>query len=196
MSRLSLGRAFEFMRLMLKLQGVQRFCRPPGREAYENDAEHSYQLAMMAWYINESCELGYDTALLLHYALAHDLVEVYAGDVAILDHAARAGKAEREAAALERIAGEFAEFGGLVELIRQYERLEDREARFVKALDKVMPMMLTYLERGGVWRERGLSRKELLDNKDQTTGIDPDVGELWRALRVVIEAEPGLFARD
>lgn len=180
---------------MLKLQEVLRVTRPPGREYMENDAEHSYQLAMTAWYLNDAAGLGLNLERILRYALVHDLAEAYAGDVTSLDYIGREGKDQRETAALKRIAAKFPEFPELVSWVRRYDERSDAEAKLVYALDKLMPMLLTYLQDGKVWHELGWSREELLTNKDKTTLADPLVHELWLQLRKLLAEQPELFPR-
>ena len=190
-----LSKVFQFTELMLQFQAVVRKVRIPNRAAEENDAEHSYQLAMMGWYLNDIGRLGLDTNLLTQYALVHDLVEAYAGDIHILDHAGRAGKHEREAVALVRIEAEFGESLEFVRLIRDYEYRQDPESQFVYALDKFMPMVMIYLEGGSTWRELNFSMEELMRNQDSMTAGFPFVQTLVRKLHVLARGNPGMFRR-
>lgn len=148
MKRASEG-AEQWMRTLLQLQGVERKISPPGRHAPENDVEHSYHLAMMAWFLNETCGLGLDVGEVLKYALVHDLAEVYAGDPLPTDVEAQVGKAAREAEALDLICRENGDgAAGIVSTAMLYESSTSKEARFVHALDKLMPRLLAAL--GGV----------------------------------------------
>ena len=108
----------------------------------ESDADHTTMLSVMACAIADSLKLDLDIGKVAQYALVHDLVEVYAGDVVTInffttDHNS---KVANEAAALQKIKEEFgATFPWIHKTIEQYEKLQDPEARFVKTLDKVMP---------------------------------------------------------
>ena len=191
-----LADALRFAELMLKFQEVIRKVSIPRRPMQnENDVEHSYQLAMMAWYINQAGNLGLDVALLLMYALTHDLHETIAGDFHVLDHAGRIGKAEREAAALEQIAQEFPEFPQMIEIIQRYESQSDEESKFVYALDKLMPMLIIYLEGGSSWREVNISMEELFANKAEKTARSSTIFALSNELEVLLRARPQLFPR-
>lgn len=138
-----------------------------GEERLENDVEHSYTLAMLAWYVASSLKLPLDHDKVMRYALVHDLVEVYAGDVFAYtkDAKAKAEKTGREHAAAERLRREFAEFPDLHDAIAAYERREDPESRFIYALDKLEPMLTTVADGGRIWRKHGLTLEELIAQK-------------------------------
>ncbi len=70
----------DFTKLLNKFRAVKRIVFTVGEGEPENDAEHSYQLAMLSWYIISAENLKLDKNLVIKYALVHDLVEVYAGD--------------------------------------------------------------------------------------------------------------------
>jgi putative hydrolase of HD superfamily len=184
----------KFSRLMLRFQSVVRAIHLPGRDEKENDAEHSYHLAMMAWYLNSHARLGYDTDRLIRYALAHDLVEAYAGDVSALDLDARRHKAKREAEALRRIEHEFPEAKELTDAVRDYELLADAEARFVYALDKLMPTLMVYLDEGRTWKEEGQTQELIHFCQSDRIALSEPVNQLYEQLAWILRARPELFA--
>jgi putative hydrolase of HD superfamily len=182
---------------MLRFQEVIRKVRLPRRpDSEENDAEHSYQLAMMAWYLNSSNHIGMSTDLLLKYSLVHDIAELYAGDVHVLDRNGREGKKQREAESLAKIAKELPEFPDLVNLVHEYEAQENDESRFVYALDKVMPMLMVYMEGGSTWRELDYGMEDILQNKRDTTKNSPAIKELNEQIESMIRQSPGLFPAE
>src|ERR1035437_6388752 len=93
----------DFVKFTHEFQEVVRVARPPFRDRFENDAEHSYQLAMVAWFLIEQDKLKLNKELCSMYALAHDLVEVYAGDTYFLDANHALSKVKREKEALQKI---------------------------------------------------------------------------------------------
>src|SRR4051812_3629822 len=123
MQQLKLDDLMRFSRLMLRFQSIERAIRLPERRARENDVEHSYNLAMAAWYLNSSAGLGYDTDRMIRYALVHDLPEAYAGDVHAYDPEGRKGKAERERLALARILQDSPEAAEIIAVVQEYDRL-------------------------------------------------------------------------
>lgn len=156
-----------FYAMLVAYRRVVREIYTVGEERMENDVEHSYTLVMLAWYVTSTLKLSLDQDKVMRYALVHDLVEVYAGDVFAFtkDAKARSEKAEREHAAAERLRKEFAEFPDLHATIAAYERREDPESRFIYALDKLEPMLMTVAEGGRIWRKHGLTFEELLTQK-------------------------------
>ncbi len=110
----------------------------------ENDAEHSYQLALVAWYLNHLLKLGFDIGKLVSYALMHDLAEVYAGDVDpyYSSQAEINAKEKKEREAIRTLESGFPELAGT---IRQYEDRKDKESKFVYALDKLLVFLNIYI---------------------------------------------------
>jgi 5'-deoxynucleotidase YfbR-like HD superfamily hydrolase len=187
-----LADVFQFTRFMLQFQSIIRQVSIPGRDTKENDIEHSYQLAMMSWHLNQAGDWGLDDARLIRYALVHDIAEAYAGDIPIF-HPDHAGKAVAEAAALKRIAAEFAAFPDLVSCITEYDRQDNDESRCIYALDKLMPMIMIYLEGGSTWRELDFDMEQLLANKADRIAGSPQVYRLHLELAGLVRRRPEMF---
>ena len=171
---------FEFVKLLRNFSGVKRVIFTKDKR-WENDSEHSYQLAMLAWYIVESRNLKLNSGLALKYALVHDLVEVYAGDTYLYtkNRKLRDGKKDRERKAALTLKKEFPRFKNLYSLINSYENLKDRESRFVYALDKVIPMINIYLGKGDIWKLKNISLKMLIDNKKGKVSLSPAIEKIF-----------------
>ena len=190
---LNLNDMMQFSQLMIRLQDVVRAIHVPGRDVKENDVEHSYHLAMMGWYLNISGHLGYGSDKLIRYALIHDLAEAYAGDVSALDEKARIGKTQREDVALKRIAEEFPLAEAIIDTVRGYETLIDDEAKFIYALDKLMPMVMVYLADGRTWREDNQGFKVMHECQGPKIAISEPVSQLYDQLRILLLSRPQLF---
>ena len=122
---------------------------------FENDSEHSYQLAMVSWSANEQYNLGLDSELILKLALVHDLVEIYAGDTdAHSDKARIASKQENEKKAFDKLKTEYAEFKEILEAIEMYEKRESDEAKLVYFLDKITPDVNIYNAHSSYYKDR------------------------------------------
>ena len=167
----------KFLRLTHEAHHVERIARIPGEERYANMVEHSWQLAMLAWYVLETNKLPLDKSLVIRYALAHDLIEAYAGDTYAYDTGAQNEKQEREEAARARIAEEFPEFADLNEVIAAYEAREDEESKFVYALDKMVDPLNVYLEGGLLHQERRITFDKYHAYKDKKVRSHPFVYE-------------------
>jgi putative hydrolase of HD superfamily len=175
--RQPLSKLQSFVNLMTAFAKVERVYKFPGTERRENDQEHSYLLAMTAWYLIESNGLSLTLEKVLRYALAHDVVEVYAGDTYIYstDEGQLSSKPAREEAAAEQLKTEYPEFKGLHMALTAYVRREETEARFVYALDKILPLLLIYSDGGRSWREHGVTLEMLVSNKTEKVAISPDI---------------------
>ena len=155
-----LGRQMAFLREIDKLKSVYRRTLLMDGSRFENDAEHSWHLAVMAVLLAEHANTrDLDLGKVIRMVLAHDLVEIDAGDTYVYDTAGNVGKVEREARAAERIFGllpgdQAAEFRALWD---EFETRETPEARFAAALDRVQPLLHNFATRGVVWRQHGIT---------------------------------------
>lgn len=179
-------RTVAFIELLHRFQSVERVAYTHDLVRKENDVEHSYFLAMFCWYLCDSLELGYAKEKVLRYALTHDLHEAYAGDTFIFDEDAKKTKKEREENARVRIAGEFPEFKELHSTIEAYESQEDEEARFVHAVDKLIPFLINYMQGGKIWREMNISYDEVVTHKREKIGNQKEVRELFEQIIALI----------
>lgn len=154
-----------------KFAGIRRTVKIQNREDMENDAEHSYQLAMTAWFIVDQFNLDMNRQRLLEYALVHDLVEVYSGDTDpyLSSEEYLNSKAEREEQALKRIKGEFQNFSSMSQAIHKYEAKGDNEAKLIFLLDKILPVVNTYITNHSYYKDAGVTfetwREMLLKNE-------------------------------
>ena len=176
-------RLLDLQQFLLAFCDIERMIYLPDgakQDRRETDTEHSYHLAMTAWYVAQKYpEL--DSNKVLRYALVHDLVEIHAGDVMAIGRTdeEQAAKDVREAAALEQLKQDWPDFNEMTEAIEAYEKQVDLEAVFVKSFDKIMPMMLNMLSKGKTWKKYNLKRSEIIANKDKTTAKSPEVQEIW-----------------
>ncbi len=185
---------FKFTEMMHQFQQVHRQVLVNDEERHENDWEHSYQTAMTAWYVvSTRDDLNLDTHKVLKYALAHDLVEVYAGDVPF--HKSGEKKEEREHAAMEQLKKEFSEFGDLHESIKAYENQTDPESQFVYALDKIIPLLNIYLDGGRSWRKSNIDLSTLRKHKKDKFENSPEVEKYYERLMTIFEEESGELFR-
>jgi putative hydrolase of HD superfamily len=191
-----LNEVLDFIKFTLAFQKVERTIRLPNRDMPENDAEHSYQLTMLAWYLNDRNHYQLKNQKLLELALVHDLVEVYAGDTWVFDQTGlKESKAEREKAAIHTIHDQFPDFPSLHAAITEYEALETNESKFVYALDKIIPILNLYLEGHGFWKDKNVSFEELLNNKRPKVMRWPDLVPLFEDLMSKLQAHPEFFAQ-
>lgn len=145
-----------------KLKGVTRTAYVSGQERHENSAEHSWHLALALLALGRERDLGIDLHHAVAMALVHDLCEIDAGDVSIYDPG-RGHKAEAERACVARLAAMGPLFGREVQdLWCEYEAQETRESRWVRVLDRFLPFLVNLATEGRAWRDRGISRTQVL----------------------------------
>ncbi|MCL5784167.1 MAG: HD domain-containing protein [Patescibacteria group bacterium] len=184
----------DFVQFTHKVQQVRRTIYVTGEDRDENDAEHSFQLAMLAWYIATSTDLKLDENKIIKYALAHDLVEVYAGDTYFYttDKSLKDSKKKREKDAAKQIKKEFPEFGQMHQIINDYESLSDPEAKFIYALDKILPAINVFLDQGRSW-QRDKVTYEMLRTKDIKVAVSQETLTIWEEFIVLLEKNKDLF---
>jgi 5'-deoxynucleotidase YfbR-like HD superfamily hydrolase len=120
----------------------------------ENDIEHSMAVAILCWYIHDKYALDLDIALILKYALTHDFVERYAGDIPTFASVAeRNSKVLRERESLKRLSDEFSEFDGMIASMQNYETKEDEESLFVWSVDKMQQLIMGDLDKWSSYAE-------------------------------------------
>lgn len=169
-------RFISFNEFLLQFRAVDRKVYiPPGSDRPENDAEHSYNLAMATWYLAQYFP-NIDSARAVQLALAHDLVEVHAGDTfAYGQQKDLASKAQREAAAMDQLKTDWPDFPEMSASIEEYEAKETEEAKFVYALDKLMPAILNYLGDGHAWHKHNITFDKFLKEKEAKIPVSPEI---------------------
>jgi len=149
---------------------------------FENDAEHSYQLALVCWSANKQYNLGLEDELILKFALVHDLVEVYAGDTDAHDDKHKIkSKKENEEKAFEALKADYADFKEILETIQRYEKKHDAEAQLVYTLDKFIPDVNIHHSKGDYYRIRKIditAWKKWLLNKIDYQSLNPKLKPL------------------
>jgi putative hydrolase of HD superfamily len=197
-ARPEIDRLLQLQQMLNSFSGVERAIISPHdkgqRVRWENDVEHSYALAMFAWYLASRTE-GIDVAKCINYALVHDLVEVYAGDTFAYETSIsrRNSKQRREEEARQKLRSEWADFDGLNHAIEAYERLEDKESRLVYALDKLLPILMNMLDGGKSWQYHQITLEMLKEYKTAKVAISPEIKKYYDQLLAMLEAEPDYF---
>lgn len=155
-------------------------------ERRENDAEHSWHLAMMVIVLAEYADEEIDVGHTVQLVLVHDLVEIYAGDTPLYDDAAAVDQRERETKAAEKLFP-ILPADQARRLRRLWEEFEERrtpEARFAKAIDRLQPLLLSWMARGRTWRDWDATADEV---RMRTSPIADGSAALWKAGRRLID---------
>lgn len=152
----------------------------------ENDAEHSWHLALMVLLLAEHSDEPIDVGHTIKLVVCHDLVEIYAGDTPLHDPVAAGDQRERETAAAERLFGMLPpqQAVRLRELWDEFEARHTPEARFAKALDRLQPILLNWIAEGGTWETPGVTAAAV---RERTSGIGEASSTLGAASRSLID---------
>jgi putative hydrolases of HD superfamily len=181
--------------LALAFGRVLRITYHPDGATPESDTDHTVMLGVIACALATEHFPGLDVGLVAQYALVHDLVEAYAGDTPTLRLPSPEGKADkqrREHAAYQRIRAEFAHtLSWLPARIDEYETRSVPEARFVRAVDKLMPKITHVLNDAATICRQGMSRAELADRYDaqaaEMAAYAADFPELFELRAVLVD---------
>ncbi len=173
-----LQQQMEFIAEVDKLKQIQRQSYLTDGIRKENDAEHSWHLAMMAVFLSEYAKEQVDVLHVISMVLIHDLVEIDAGDTYAYDTEGNKSKREREEKAAERIFHLLPEDQAekLWELWEEFEENETPEANFANALDRIQPILLNHKSDGKAWEEHQVQLSQILG---RNANIEKGAPKLW-----------------
>lgn len=140
-----------------KMTSVYRRTMLLSGERTENDAEHSWHIAVMALLFKEYCVEEPDVSRAIKMCVVHDLIEIYAGDTFAYDTKANESKADREEAAADRLFSQLpAEQGDEIRsLWEEFDAMETTDAKYAACLDRLQPFLHNTLTEGHTWRNNG-----------------------------------------
>ncbi len=177
----------DFILELEKLKGVTRKVRPVGLDRYENSAEHSWQLAMLAVSLVLYAESSIDINRVIRMILVHDIGEIDTGDTLVFVEGGWEDRKAVEMAAVTRIFGMLSEDqgAGFLALWQEFESGETPEARFARAVDRAMPVLQNLANEGESWRENGITYERVV--RRIAPPIKSGCPALWDYLEVRLE---------
>lgn len=187
MDKERLKKQLEFIIEVDKLKQIYRQTLLMDGSRNENDAEHSWHLALMAMVLQEySPKKDLDITKVLKMLLIHDLVEIYAGDTFCYDEKANLNKNQRELEAAERLFSilppdQNQEFRDLWD---EFEKRETHEALFAASLDRIQPLICNYLTGGHTWVKYGVKSHKVLE---RNLLVKEGAPELWKLVEEIVE---------
>ncbi len=179
----------DFILELDKLKGVTRKTRPIGLDRYENSAEHSWQIAMLASSLAHYAETAIDLERVIGMLLVHDIGEIDTGDTMVYVEGGWEERKAAERAAVERIFGLLPDMHStrFLALWQEFEEGKTAEARFANAADRAMPVLLNLANNGQSWRENGISHERVIGRIAEP--IRAGCPALWEYLEVRLAAE-------
>lgn len=153
-----------------KEKNIFRQTHLSGHGRNENDAEHAWHMAIMAYLLREYSNEPIDITRVMLMCLIHDVVEIDAGDTYAYDAEGLKTQKAREEAAKERIYSLLPEDQKkeLSAIFDEFEESKIPEAKFAHAMDNLQPLMLNNSNGGGDWREHGVSAEQVYGRQKRT----------------------------
>ncbi|MDI9864249.1 HD domain-containing protein [Flectobacillus sp. DC10W] len=156
-----------FIKEIDKVKYIQRKTKLFNSDRNENDAEHSWHLAIMAVVLAEHSNENIDVLKVIKMLLIHDIVEIDAGDTFIYDTQKNHSNTDEERLAANRIFGLLpkAQAEELIEIWEEFEAGETKEAKFAKSMDRLEPLLQNTSNNGGTWAEFGVDYDKVYNKK-------------------------------
>ncbi len=154
----------DFVLELDKLKGVTRKVKPLGLDRYENPAEHTWQIALLAASLEDYAATPVDINRVVAMLLVHDVGEIDTGDTMAFVEDGVAERKAAERAAVHRIFGKLpgARAAQFLALWQEFDEEASPDARFAHAVDRAMPVLLNLANNGQSWRENGISYERVV----------------------------------
>jgi len=192
----NLTKQIEFIREIDKIKYIRRRTKLFGSDRNENDAEHSWHLAVMAMVLSGYSNEEIDLLKVIKMVLIHDIVEIDAGDTFIYDQNKNHENTEEETRAAQRIFSILPEKQAkeFIEIWTEFEEGVSNEAKFAKSMDRLEPLLQNTSNNGGTWKEFGVKYQTVYDKKKV---IKDGSAELWDYAEKLIEdsVEKGILEK-
>ena len=162
----------------------------------ENDAEHSWHIAILAMVLKEYANKPVNIDKVVKMCLVHDLVEVYAGDTYAYDDKGNATKLDRETAAADKLFSILPDGQGdeIRALWEEFDAHETDEAKFALGMDRLQPILHNFITEGVTWKEGHVTSDKVLKRNEGLKDIAP---ELWDLIEWLVNTavERGYLAK-
>lgn len=162
-----LDKQIAFIKEIDKIKYIQRKTKLFNSDRHENDAEHSWHLAMMSLVLSPHADHPIDLLKVLKMVLIHDIVEIDAGDIFLYDNLNNHSNTEAELLAAKRIFGLLPEQQAqeFISIWQEFEQGDSNEAKFAKSMDRLEPLLQNTSNNGGTWREFDVPYQRVYDKK-------------------------------
>lgn len=158
--RLRLDQQLKFTVEIDKMTGILRKTLLVDKSRRENDAEHSWHIAVMALLFEEYAREPVNVSRAVEMCVVHDLVEIYAGDTFAYDVNGNKDKEARENAAADKLFSQLPKEQGKMirDLWEEFDAMETSDAKYAACLDRLQPFLHNTLTEGHTWVEGGTER--------------------------------------
>lgn len=193
---MNLLKQIEFIREIDKLKYIFRKTKLINSDRPENDAEHSWHLAMMAIILAEHANEPIDVAKVVKMVLIHDIVEIDSGDVFVYDTVKSHDNFDEELKGARRIFGILPEKQAeeFINLWIEFEEMKTPESKFARAVDRLEPLLQNASNGGGTWNEFDVKYHQVIEKKK---AIKEGSEALWEFAEQLINesVEKGILSK-
>ncbi|HFK5586177.1 TPA: HD family hydrolase [Elizabethkingia anophelis] len=193
----TLLKQIDFIKEIDKLKYIQRRTKLFNSDRNENDAEHSWHLAMMAVVLADHANEPVDILKVVKMVLIHDIVEIDAGDTFIYDAQKNHSNTDEERLAAQRIFGILPneQAKELIAIWEEFEAGETPEAKFARAMDRLEPLLQNTSNNGGTWNTPGVNYTKVYAKK---VAIKDGAENIWEYAEGLINdsVEKGILKKE
>jgi putative hydrolases of HD superfamily len=182
-----LQQQIRFIREIDNLKHIFRKTRLFNNSRFENDAEHSWHLAIMAITLSEYSNEPIDLNRVIKMVLIHDIVEINAGDTFLYDEISNKLKAQKETESADKIFGLLPkdQKDEFINIWQEFEKRETAESKFAAAIDRLEPLLQNYFTEGYTWKKHNIHKTQVVDKNEPL--IFSGSSALWEFVRELIE---------
>ena len=169
-----------------KIKQIMRKSRLFDNSRFENDAEHSWTICIMALLLKEYAFFPVDIQKVMEMLLIHDIVEIDAGDVFLYSQE-RSGAHDTEAKAAQRIFGllEESQKNHFLDIWNEFEEGSTNEAKYAKVFDRLEPLLQNFLTEGYTWKKHGVTYDMIIEKNRH---IREGSGEIWEFVLKLLDS--------
>ena len=168
-----------------KAKEIMRRTYVTNSERFENDAEHSWHLALMAPLLKEYIKEDVNIERVINMVIIHDLVEIDAGDTFCYDKEGNLTKRDREVKAADRIFNILPKDQAKIiyDLWNEFEEMKTIESKYAACLDRIQPILNNIATGGRAWKENNTTKSMVLG---RMSVIKETSEELWELILAII----------
>ncbi len=168
-----------------KIKSILRKSKLFHENRFENDAEHSWTICIMAFLLKEYSNFSVNIEKVILMLLIHDIVELDAGDTFLYSEN-RNNKYNDEAEAAERIFGllDIEQREYFIDLWKEFEERKTNEAKFAAVFDRLEPLMQNYISEGYTWKKYNITYEMVIEKNKH---IKEASEEIWNFVIKIFE---------
>jgi len=180
-----LGKQLDFIIEIDNIKNIIRKTKLFSDNRFENDAEHSWTVCMMALLLKEYSNFSVNIEKVIYMLLIHDIVEIDAGDI-FLYSPERKNAQINEKIAAERIYGllENDQKEYFIELWNEFEQKETNESKFAAVFDRLEPIIQNYVSEGYTWKKNNVNYNMVIEKNKH---IENGSKEIWEFVLLLLD---------